>query len=398
MKFLRIFKMAISTMKLNKTRTFLSTLGVVVGVASLILITSFGYGAQSEILSRIQALGSNVIIITPGTSGNLFRSAGAGSSAARKPLTYDDLTFLIGAIPGLQAAPQQRSNTTVDFGRNTVNVSIVGTNEDALTVNNYTLAQGRSFISSDIQGYRNVCILGSETATSLFGTENPIGQSLTLMGSKFTVIGTLQSSGSVGFQSVDTTALVPITTLQMITGQDSLEGIYAKAPTGMTPDTLSAIVTKLLTVRHGMENFTVSSQTQFVELATTTTNTLTIALTAIGLIALIVGGIGIMNIMLASVAERTREIGIRKAIGATRSSVLTQFLLESVIITLSGGTIGIIIGTVASLIAKRYYPTLVTPISILIGFAVSVIIGIFFGVYPANKASKLNPVEALRYE
>jgi len=397
MKFIRIVKMAFSSMKLNKTRTFLSTLGVIVGVASLILITSFGYGAQAAILERIQSMGANTIVITAGRSSNMMRAV-AGESALRKPLTYDDLRYLKSQISELKASPLSESRTTTKVGDNTISVSVDGTNEDFIAVHDYKIDQGRTFLASDVTGYRNVCVLGSDIATQLFESENPLGQTINLFDSKFIVIGTLKSIGTVGFSNVDTNVYIPITKLQVITGQTSLRNIYIKTPDDMTMDVLIAIVTKLLTAKHGMENFTVTNMTQVIELATTTTSTLTTALTAIGLIALLVGGIGIMNIMLASVAERTREIGIRKAIGGSRNDILIQFLLESVTITIVGGTVGIIIGYIASTVAGKLYTTRVTPMSIIIGFSVSVAVGIFFGVYPAMKASKLNPVEALRYE
>ena len=397
MKFLNILGMAFASIKLSKTRTFLSTLGVVIGVASLILITSFGYGAQASILSKIQSMGANTLIITPGTSTNMIRSIG-GENALRKPLTYKDLKYLEDQIQGLQASPQEQTRTNVKVGNNEISTSVVGTNENFLEVFNYTLAEGRTFHSSDLSGYKNYCILGDTIATELFGNESPIGQSINLLNSKFYVIGVLKSAGTVGFSNVDTNIFVPITKLQIITGSSNLQGIYAIPPSGMSTDVLSAIITKLLTVKHNMANFTITSMTQFVELATTATNTLTMALTAIGLIALLVGGIGIMNIMLASVVERTREIGVRKAIGATRNDILLQFLTESVTVTVLGGIIGIIIGIVGSKFANSISQTKVTPMSIIIGFSVSVIIGLFFGVYPAMKASKLNPVEALRYE
>jgi putative ABC transport system permease protein len=397
MKFLRILQMAFSAMRLNKTRTFLSTLGVVIGVASLILITSFGYGAQASILSRIQSMGANTLIVTPGTTTNMQREV-AGQNAIRKPLTYEDLKYLEDQVPGLQASPQTQTRTTVTIGSNEINTTVVGTNENFLTVYNYTLATGRTFTLSDIAGYRNYCILGATIANELFGNESPIGQSVNVLNSKFYVIGVLKEVGAVGFSNVDMNIFIPITKFQAITGQNNLQGIYIITPPDISMDELTAIITKLLTIRHGMTNFTITNMAQFIELATTTTNTLTTALTIIGLISLVVGGIGIMNIMLASVAERTREIGVRKAIGATQSDILLQFLAEAITVTVMGGTIGIIVGVVGARLANSISRTAITPTSIIIGFSVSVAVGVFFGVYPAMKASRLNPVEALRYE
>ena len=227
MKFIRIIKMAFSSMKLNKTRTFLSTLGVIVGVASLILITSFGYGAQAAILERIQSMGSNTIVITAGRSSNMMRAV-AGESALRKPLTYDDLRYLKSQISDLNASPLSESITTTKVGDNTIIISVVGTNEDFLSVQNYKLDQGRSFINSDITGYRNACILGSDIATQLFESKNPIGQTINLFDSKFIVIGTLKSVGTVGFSNVDTNIYIPITRFQVITGKLACEAYMPK--------------------------------------------------------------------------------------------------------------------------------------------------------------------------
>jgi putative ABC transport system permease protein len=397
MRRLNLIKMALESLRINKTRTFLSMLGVIVGVASLIIITSFGYGAQYSILSSIESLGSNVILVFPGTNTNLMESM-IGPSSLRKPLTYDDVVYLREKMPGIRIAPQQTYSSTAKFGSTEVRTSIVGTNEDLLYVSNYKIEQGRGFAASDIVGYKNVCILGADIATQFFGGGNPLGNYIRMLDSKFYVIGTLQSAGAMGYLNLDDTIFIPITSLEAITGQKSLQVIYAKTPQGMSMDLLGARIKRFLTIKHGMENFTLHSESQYIQLASTVTTTLTIALTAIGLVALIVGGIGIMNIMLASVAERTREIGIRKAIGAKERDILLQFLLEAGFISMVGGIAGILIGIIFSLISNRFFTTRVTPVSILVGFLVAVSIGIFFGVYPARKAAKLNPVDALRYE
>lgn len=397
MKKFNLIRMALESLKINKTRTFLSMLGVIVGVSSLIVITSFGYGAQYTILSSIESLGSNVVIVLPGKDTRLLESM-IGPSSLRKPLVYEDVQYLKEKMPDVKISPELNFNTTVKFGNQEVKTISVGINEDLFDVSNYKIDQGRKFVAGDIVGYKNVCILGNKISGQLFGSENPVGRYIRVLDSKFYIIGTLQHIGAIGYMDMDNVVLVPITTIQAITGQKNLQVIYAKAPTGTSLDLLGARIKRLLTIKHGMENFTLISESQYIELASTVTNTLTVALTVIGLVALIVGGIGIMNIMLASVAERTREIGIRKAIGAKERDILLQFLLEAAFISTAGGLLGIIIGIILSSLSNRFFATRVTSTSMIVGFLVAVSIGIFFGVYPARKASKLNPVDALRYE
>ena len=397
MKKFNLIRMALESLKINKTRTFLSMLGVIVGVSSLIVITSFGYGAQYTILSSIESLGSNVVIVLPGKDTRLLESM-IGPSSLRKPLVYEDVQYLKEKMPDVKISPELNFNTTVKFGNQEVKTISVGINEDLFDVSNYKIDQGRKFVAGDIVGYKNVCILGNKISGQLFGSENPVGRYIRVLDSKFYIIGTLQHIGAIGYMDMDNVVLVPITTIQAITGQKNLQVIYAKAPTGTSLDLLGARIKRLLTIKHSMENFTLISESQYIELASTVTNTLTVALTVIGLVALIVGGIGIMNIMLASVAERTREIGIRKAIGAKERDILLQFLLEAAFISTAGGLLGIIIGIILSSLSNRFFATRVTSTSMIVGFLVAVSIGIFFGVYPARKASKLNPVDALRYE
>jgi len=399
MKALRIFRMAFDSLKLNRTRTFLSALGIVVGVASLILITSFGYGAKQSIVGSINKLGSDSLFITPGKTSNVRQLMTGSGSTITKPLTYSDMEFLKAQINGIKISSASTvTRATVKVGQNEINVSASGVTEDFLSVFGYDLSSGRGFSSFDIRNYSNYAILGSSISETLFGTYNPVGQTINLLGTKFYIIGVLQKQGSVGFTNVDNNIFIPITKLIGITGKDSLNSIEVKPPVGMSKPVLSAAITTILTARHGTDNFTITDMTQFANLANTATSILTTALTIIGLIALLVGGIGIMNIMLASVAERTREIGVRKAVGASRFDILIQFVVEAIVITLVGGAIGILIGVLGAKVANSLSPTAITSSSIIIGFSVSVLVGLFFGVYPAVKASKLNPVEALRYE
>lgn len=404
MKLIRIIKMSISSLKLNKTRTFLSTLGVIVGVSSLILITSFGYGAQYSILSSIQSLGSDVVIVFPGRDSTMI-SAAIGVSSQGRPLSYDDVKYIKSKISDAKIAPQLTTTSTVKFENAEYSTTIVGTNEDLINVSNYKLKLGRNFSEDDIIGNKNVCIIGSKIAQQLFNSDETtsadiaMGKNIKILSNKFRVIGILSPQGAFGALDLDKIVFVPITTIQTLVNKRNLQSIYAKAPPNLSLELFGARLKRLLLIRHGTENFTIRNQEQYLQLASQVTNIFTVALTAIGLVALIVGGIGIMNIMLASVAERTREIGIRKAIGAKNKDILLQFLFESAFISIAGGTIGILFGTgISKLFPQTLLQTRVTPTSIFVGFFVSLLIGIFFGVYPARKAALLNPVEALRYE
>ena len=253
-------------------------------------------------------------------------------------------------------------------------------------------------MSADIKSYANYAILGSKIAKELFGDQIPIGKSISTLNGKFYIIGVLAPQGSTMFGSIDRNIYIPVSKIIAQTSSDSIAAMFVKPPQNMSKNVLIAVVKTLLTTRHGVENFTISDIAQFENLANVATSALTTALTLIGLVALVVGGIGIMNIMLATVAERTREIGIRKAIGASSRDILLQFLAESVVITLLGGFIGIALGILGARLASNFLLTAVTSTSVIVGFTVSVVVGIFFGVYPAVQASRLNPVEALRYE
>lgn len=401
MKIIRIFKMSISSLRINKIRTFLSMLGVIVGVSSLILIIAVGSGAQYSILSNIQLLGSDVVIIMPGKSTNLFKSAinTLGSNAMRKPLTYSDVKYLKRKMPYARIAPEISLISTIKYTNNEFTTTIIGTNSDVFIVSNYKIITGRTLTEKDVMRYKNVCVLGYKVERELFHNQNAIGKYTIINGNKFLIIGTLQKKGALGKIDLDNVVFVPITTLQAKIRTKNVQVIYAKPPNGMSNNVLGARIKSFLMARHGMENFTLNNFAQYLQLAKEVTDIFTITLAVIGSISIFVGGIGIMNIMLASVAERTREIGIRKAVGAKKSDILLQFLFESALISTVGGILGIIIGILGAMtIPKNLLLVHITFSSVAIGFSIAFLIGVFFGVYPANKASKLSPVEALRYE
>ncbi len=399
MRLIRILKMSLISLKINKLRTFLSTLGIIVGVSSLILITALGAGAQDSILSSINSLGSDVVIIMPGKNTNLFKSA-IGASATRKPLVYDDAKYLKKKMPYVKVAPEINLNVNAKYKNIEISTTAVGTNQDIFTVFNYVPIMGRVLTKKDIAGYKNVCVLGYKVFKELFPKGvYPIGKDIIISDNKYTVIGVLRQKGSLNQLNMDDFVFIPITVMEIKARTDRVQFIFTKPPKGMSINALGVRIKSLLIAKHGVENFSLSSENQYIRLEKKVAEVLSLTLALIGLIALVVGGIGIMNIMLASVAERTREIGIRKAVGAKDIDILVQFLFESTLIATSGGILGVAIGIAGSILfPKNIIPAHITPLSILIGLLVSSFTGIFFGVYPARKAAGMNPVECLRYE
>ncbi len=397
-KLLLILRMSIYSLRINKMRTFLSTLGIIVAVSSLIMIVSIGFGAQKSILSSINSLGSDVVIIMPGKDTNLFKSA-VGANALRKPLTYDDAKYLKSKMPYVKVAPEINLNTNVKYRNIEISTTTVGTTPDIFPIFNYKLTAGTYLKKKDIIGYRYVCVLGYKVAKELFDKRNPIGHYVTIAGNKFLVVGSLKEKGSLNQLDMDDFIFIPISVMQLKAGTNNVQFIFTKPPEYISINVLAARIKSYLLAKHGIENFSLSSENQYIELERKVAYVLVITLTLIGLIALIVGGIGIMNIMLASVAERTREIGIKKAIGARKADIMLQFLIESLLISTFGGLIGILLGVIGvMLFPKNVIPVRISILSIVIGLIVSSLTGVFFGAYPARRASNMNPVEALRYE
>ncbi len=407
------FKIALRALRANKLRSILTMLGIVIGVATVVALLSIGKGATASITNSIQSSGSNLLTVSPGRAQ--FGPGGEGASRQQSHLYYADYELLQKTLTDnvTAIAPSYQSSYVVKSGDQSLQVGVTGVTPEYQTVRTYEVADGRFITDGDNKSQAMVAVLGSQTATDLFGSLSPVGKTVAINGIKFEVIGVLVSKGSTGFASADDAIFIPLDT-----GYDKLYGssanyngkktinniiVSVKSPDLM--ETVSAEVQFLLRRSHNLAaadqaDFNVLNQTDLLNTLSSVTQTLTIFLGAIAGISLLVGGIGIMNIMLVSVTERTREIGLRKAVGATRNQILVQFLIETVTLSLLGGIIGIVLGvgiakifSVTGLIAS-----VVTAGSILLAFVFALMIGLFFGLYPAFRAANLHPMEALRYE
>lgn len=405
MRAVAISKIALRALFRNPLRTSLTMLGIIIGVGAVIAMVSVGNGAKAQIEAQIATLGQNTIMIM---SGNVRRggfSMGFGSSGT---LTREDLLALERELTDIVAvSPEVRSGAQVAAGNQNLSTSILGVSADYPNIRAWTFASGGPFTEQDVKSANKVALIGKTTATQLFGDEDPVGQIVRIRNAPFTVVGLLAPKGmSMMGSDQDDVLMVPWTSaLTRLTGGTTFRSISVQAA---NPDVQAAVqnqVTELLRQRHkiqpGMEDdFIVRTQNEISEAATATSKTMTVLLGAIASVSLLVGGIGIMNIMLVSVTERTREIGIRMAIGAKGRDILAQFLVEAVALSATGGLIGITLGVGTSelLSAKLGWPTITSPSAIAIAFIFSAAVGIFFGFYPARKAARLDPIEALRYE
>ena len=397
----------------NKLRSSLTMLGIVIGVAAVIALVSIGRGAQASVTSQIEQNGTNLIYVRPGSTQQGGVATAAGSAGT---LTQDDAEALTG-IDGVAAvAPELEGRGQVTYLGSNVNTRAIGVTPEYMTVRNMTLVEGEFISQSNISARSSVVVLGSGVADDLFGgSAGAVGQKVRINSQPYTVIGVLASKGSTGMGSVDDQVLVPITTAQArllggarFRGGNVVSSINVQATSSEVMDSAIAQITEMLRERHdtveGSDDFTVSNQQDLLATITSVTDTLTLFLGGIAAISLLVGGIGIMNIMLVSVTERTREIGIRKAIGARKRDILFQFLVESAVLSLAGGAIGNIVGWLISLAMGQFQlgstsiqPTVdIDAVLLAVGFSLAV--GVFFGIYPAMRAANLAPVDALRYE
>ena len=400
-----ILKVALRSMGRNKMRSFLTMLGIIIGVGAVIAMMAIGQGAQYNIEQQIATLGVNVLLIFPGSSNQGGVRGGMGSMTS---LTADDLEAIKTQCPSVSvAAPVIRTGGQVVFGEQNWGTSIMGSNPEYFTIRSWPIAYGQFFTEADVRGATKVCVLGQTVADNLFKGGNAVGSVIRVKKMPFRVVGVLSPKGqSAQGSDQDDIVVAPYTTVQKkLMGVTYLGSIMLSAMSDQAMTDAQNQITDLLRVRHKIQpwedaDFTVRSQTEIASAAEATTQVLTILLASIASISLLVGGIGIMNIMLVSVTERTREIGIRMSIGARGRDILFQFLVEAVVLSMAGGLIGVLLGIGSSLLISNLagWPTLVSTSSIGLAFLFSAAVGIFFGFYPARKAAQLNPIDALRYE
>lgn len=391
-----LLKLSLNALIANKLRSILTTLGIIIGVFAIILLVSLGSGLQSYITTQISGLGSNLLFIIPGAEGG---ARTPGGIIANKLLVSDAALLNLRLRDIAVVAPLIQKSTVIKYKNKTdKNVAVGGSTFNYTQIINVKIETGNNFSQAQERSGAQVALIGQTVVNKLFPDTNPLGKSIIIGSSRYTVIGTVGKRGSIFGIDEDNSAVIPVTVAQRQFNINNPNVIYLSAKRADLVPVVKAQARKILLHRLTDDDFNVQSQESALSTITNVTNVLSIALGGIASISLLVGGIGVANIMLVSVTERTREIGLRKALGAKRSDILKQFLFEAVILSLSGGLIGIILGIVVSLIISHFFVSEVTPWSVFLAFFFSVAVGIIFGMAPAIKASKLSPIEALRYE
>jgi len=399
-----IVRVALEALRANKLRSLLTMLGIIIGVGAVITMLALGSGAQKSVQDRIQALGPTLLSIYPGQS---FTRGVA--SDTRVSLTMDDDTALANNARYLtDVVPELSRNLQVQQGSQNINVSVVGTTPNYAPVRNYTITAGRMFTAGDDAARRRVAVLGSAIPDMLNSNRTAmIGQEILIRGISFEIVGVLSEKGSQGsFSNPDEQMLIPLETARYrVMGSNRLRDIAVKVDDinhmNLAMIEIERVLRRQHKIRAGQDNdFQIRNQTDILATLQQTTETFKYLLAGIAAVSLLVGGIGIMNIMLVSVTERTREIGVRKALGATRFNIMFQFLVEALVLCLLGGLIGVLIGSFGAVVLSRlaHWNTLISPLAILLAFVFSAAVGLFFGIWPARRAASLDPIVALRYE
>ncbi len=402
MLFWTIVKVALKSLFTNKLRTFLAMLGIIIGVGAVISMLALGAGAQKRVMERIASMGTNLLVVHPGQRG--FRGVMSDTS---QRLKLADTEAILEQVPSVyQVAPVVRGNSQLKYFNKNTRSNVIGSSITYFPVRNFEIEKGRSFTEGEVERMARVAVLGPITSENLFEEASPLGETIKIKGINFRIVGITKAKGSRGRHSPDDRVIIPYTTaMKQLFGLDHLQEIDIQATDNAALEELQEAIMALLRRRHRLvegvpDDFHIHNQAEIVETASEVSRTFTILLGSIAGISLLVGGIGIMNIMLVTVTERTREIGVRKAIGAKNRDILLQFLIEAIVLSGFGGIIGVALGIgAAQMIAKwTEFVTVARPSSILLALSFSAAVGIFFGYYPARRAALLDPIEALRYE
>ena len=394
MNLVESFRIALRALNANKVRSALTMLGVIIGVAAVILLVSIGTGVQSQITGQISGLGSNLLFVLP---GKLEGGGGAGAGAGKK-FTLDDVNFLQSRLgSGVTVIPETAGAGDLRVQNKTLSAQITASDQNVSDAAIGTMQSGRWYSRGEVVGASRVAVIGSGVVDTLFFGRDPLGASLDINGQPFRIIGTLEKKGGGFGGNQDNMVSIPITTAQQLLGTKDISTMLVRVSDTKSIEAVKAQTTLALRPRYS-DQFTVFTQAQTLSLLSTILGTLTAMLAGLASISLVVGGIGIMNIMLVSVSERTREIGIRKAVGARTYDILSQFVIEAIVLSVLGGVIGILVGAGGAFAMRSVVATQVTWWAVALAFLFSAAVGVFFGVYPAYRASRLDPIEALRYE